>query len=238
MAGSVPLTSALPLPRRPPGPGAPAAGALPAGPEARARHWYENELGWPTVPGRPLRLLTGVRFDALDVPAEAGAHALRHLAPDSPVLLRGDRMALLVAPGSAEELPGLLDWLEWGPVPLDLRVLGPGGTLRAPVPAGPGRPAFAREAAGSAQGAAVWLRPPGPGPGAGTSLPAMPGVPGGAPGALGVAAGSAAGNAGAGSAPDLVRLVDTVAAHCHRVRLRRVRAGCPAGRRDQPLAFS
>ena len=30
-----------------------------------------------------------------------------------PVALRGDRMRLLVAAGSAEELPGLLDWLEW-----------------------------------------------------------------------------------------------------------------------------
>lgn len=223
MARSVPMTSTVPLPRRPLDPGAPAAGDSSAGPEARARHWYENDLGWPTVPGppgRPLRLLTGVRFDVLDVPAEAGAEALRHLAPGSPVALRGDRMELLLAAGSAEELPGLLDWLEWGALPLDLRVLGAGDTLEAPRP-----PAGRAAAPGTVQGAAVWLRPPGPGRGVEASLPAMP-------------AGPATPVGREGSAPDLVRLVDTVAAQCHRVRLRRVCAGHPAGRRDQPLAFS
>ncbi|MEV5383740.1 SCO3374 family protein [Streptomyces sp. NPDC052721] len=225
------MTSTVPLPRRPVDPGTPAAG-LSAGPEARARHWYENELGWPTVPGRPLRLRTGVRFDVLDVPAEAGAKALRHLAPGSPVALRGDRMQLLVAAGGAEELPGLLAWLEWGTVALDLRVLGTGDTMEAPPPPA-GIPAVRPESvpAGiprepSPQGAAVWLRPPGPGSEAGASLPAMPAMPASPPVGR------------EGSAPDLVRLVDTVAAQCHRVRLRRACAGHPAGRRDQPLAFS
>ncbi|MFI9247336.1 SCO3374 family protein [Streptomyces sp. NPDC053086] len=246
------MTSTVPLPRRP------------IDPDARARHWYENGLGWPTVPGRPLRLLTGVRFDVLDVPAEAGAKALRHLAPGSPVILRGDRMELLVAPGSAEELPGLLDWLEWGTVPLDLRVLGQNGTLEAPPPpAGtttarltsvqhaPARLApaqiesvrlesvrsdspGARSArveparAASVQGAVagVWLRPPGPGGEVVNSLPAVPAMP----------AGSGVGREG--TAPDLVRLVDTVAAQCHRARLWSNRAGNPADRRNQPLAFS
>ncbi|QJS10689.1 hypothetical protein HKX69_15225 [Streptomyces argyrophyllae] len=221
MVGSVSMTSTVPLPRRP------------VDPEARARHWYENDLGWPTVPGRPLRLRTGVRFDVLDVPAEAGAKALRHLAPGSPVALRGDRMWLWVAAGSAEELPGLLAWLEWGAVALDLRVLGAGDTVQAPPPpagvavTGPASvraPGVAPRQ--SVQGAAVWVRPPGPGPEAGASLPAMPAVPASPP----------AGREG--NAPDLVRLVDTAAAECHRVRLRRACAGQPADRRDQPLAFS
>ncbi|MBL1085602.1 hypothetical protein JK359_27150 [Streptomyces actinomycinicus] len=223
------MTSTVPLPRRPVDPG---AGDHTAGPDARVRHWYENDLGWPTVPGLPLRLRTGVRFDVLDVPAEAGAGALRHLAPGSPVALRGGRMELLVAAGSAEELPGLLDWLEWGAVALDLRVLGAGGTLEAPVPSA-GADAVQRAvladaaqratAAGGVQGAAVWLRPPGPGSGLEASLPAMPTMP-------------AVGREG--SVPDLVRLVDTVAAHCHRVRLWRACAGPNACRPDQPLAFS
>ncbi|MFC9282323.1 SCO3374 family protein [Streptomyces collinus] len=196
-----------------------------AGPQAGVRHWYENELGWATVPGRPLRLVTGLRFDVLDVPAEAGAAALRHLGPDSPVALRGDRMRLLVAAGSAEELPGVLDWLEWGPLALDLEVLGAGGAMEAPVPPGaahdggpprPGDPART----GSVQGAAAWLRPPVPGGEVEVSLPALP------------AMGSSK------DAPDLVRLVDTVAARCHRIRLRRLSAGPPACRRNQPLAFS
>ncbi|MGW5461509.1 SCO3374 family protein [Streptomyces sp. NPDC003996] len=219
MVGSVPTASTVPLPRRPMDPDVPDTGDLPDGPDARARHWYENDLGWATVPGRPLRLLTGVRFDVLDVPAEAGAGALRHLAPGSPVALRGDRMELLVAVGSAEELPGLLDWLEWSAVALDLRVLGAGDAMEAPVPPATGSEEAAW--AGSAQGAAVWLRPPGPGGEVEASLPAMP--------AMGREEG----------APDLVRLLDTVAAQCHRVRLRRPRAGLPtACRRDQPLAFS
>ncbi|WP_193384478.1 SCO3374 family protein [Streptomyces collinus] len=228
MAGSVRTVSTLstvpllPPPRLPLGT---AARDLPRGPESRARHWYENELGWATVPGRPLRLVTGLRFDVLDVPAEAGADALRHLAPGSPVALRGDRMRLLVAAGSAEELPGVLDWLEWGPLALDLEVLGAGGAMEAPVPPGgagvgrrpgPGDPART----GSVQGAAAWLRPPVPGGEVEVSLPALPAM--GSP----------------KDAPDLVRLVDTVAARCHRIRLRRLDAGPPACRRNQPLAFS
>ncbi|MFJ3644102.1 SCO3374 family protein [Streptomyces sp. NPDC090108] len=224
MAGSVPVTSTVPPPRRPPGSGPhPASGA---------RHWYENELGWKTVPGRPLRLVTGVRFDVLDVPAEAGAQALRHLVPGSPVALRGGRTLLLVAAGSAEELPGLLDWLEWGSLELDLRVLGAGGLMEAPGLYGAGAGRFAGAAAGSGtsagpagaaepvQGAAVWLRPPGPGCEVEAALPALPGI------------------GGVGQAPDLVRLVDTVATYCHRVRLRRLSAVRSARGRNQPLAFS
>ncbi|WP_234342493.1 SCO3374 family protein [Streptomyces sp. NRRL B-3648] len=214
------MTSTVPLPRRPLDPDALLPGGPCAGPDARARHWYENDLGWPTVPGRPLRLLTGVRFDVLDVPAEAGAQALRHLAPGSPVALRGERMELLVAAGGAEELPGLLDWLEWGAVRLDLRVLGSGDTLEAP------RPPTAAAASDFVQGAAVWLRPPEPGREVEASLPAMPAVPAVSPVER------------EGSAPDFVRLLDTVAAHCHRARLRRACAGHTADRRDQPLAFS
>ncbi|OXY93750.1 hypothetical protein BEK98_21310 [Streptomyces diastatochromogenes] len=177
------------------------------------------------MPGRPLRLVTGLRFDVLDVPAEAGAAALRHLAPDSPVALWGGRMRLLLAVGSAEEVPELLDWLEWGALALDLRVLGAGGLMEAPVPperAWRGNRPLLEESspAVSLQGAAVWLRPPGPGGEVEASLPALP------------AMGSPKG------APDLVRLVDTVAAQCHRVRLRRASARPPACRRNQPLAFS
>ncbi|WP_010048834.1 SCO3374 family protein, partial [Streptomyces chartreusis] len=88
------------------------------------------------MPGDPLRLVVGVRYDVLDVPAEAGHAALRRLAPGSPVAVRGDRMRLLVAAGTAEELPGLLEWLEWGTLPLDLTAIGAGGTMEAPRPPG------------------------------------------------------------------------------------------------------
>jgi hypothetical protein len=217
MVGTVPPIATVPLPRRP------------LDPDDSQRHWYENELGWRTVPGEPLRLVTGLRFDVLDVPVEAGVAALWRLGPDSPVAVRGDRMRLLVAAGSAEELPGLLDWLEWGALAptLDLVALGADGHMEAPSLPG-ARPAGAPQpgagpvngkgqplpAGGSRplQGAAVWLRPPEPGCEVEASLPAMPAV------------------GGVGNTPDLVRLVDTVATQCHRVRLRRSCA--------QPLAFS
>ncbi|SFG65135.1 SCO3374 family protein [Streptomyces mirabilis] len=220
----------VPLPRRPLHPSDP------------VRQWYENELGWATVPGSPLRLAAGLRFDVLDVPAEAGVRALRHLGPTSPVALRasgsapcgdpaarrekwparhGKRMWLLVAAGSAEELPGLLDWLEWGALALDLTAIGAGGSIEAPLP--PGVPdgvpegSLTTDGAGTdgpggsgPQGAAVWLRPPEPGCEVEPSLPTLSAVGGG------------------GGAPDLVRLVDTVATQCHRVRLRRACAQPPA----------
>ncbi|MFI1168425.1 SCO3374 family protein [Streptomyces sp. NPDC020801] len=203
MVGSlstVPLP--IPLPRQPPDP------------DDRARHWYENELGWTTVPGAPVRLVVGRRFDVLDLPVEAGRAALRHLEPGSPVAVQADRMRLLVAAGSAEELPGLLEWLEWGALDLDLVALGAGTLMDAPPPPGTGaagaRP-LPRGSRGS-QGAAVWLRPPEPGCEVEASLPTL----------------SAAGSLG--GVPDLVRLVATAATQCHRARLLRACA--------QPLAFS
>ncbi|MGX4690604.1 SCO3374 family protein [Streptomyces sp. JNUCC 63] len=196
----------LPSPRRPIGPG------------DGARHWYENDLGWATVPGEPVRLVVGLRFDVLDVPVEAGRAALRHLGPGSPVAVSGDRMRLLVAAGSAEELPGLLRWLEWGPsvLELDLVALGAGARMEAPPPPGAGPLGARRLPLGrsSSQGAAVWLRPPGSGCEVEASLPTLSAVGGGR------------------GAPDLVRLVDTLATHCHRIRLRRVCAqpsACPRG---------
>lgn len=192
---------AVPLPRRPLDPdGGPGTDPV--------RHWYENELDWPTVPasaGFPVRLVVGPRFDVLEVPAEAGRAALRHLAPGSPVALQGDRMRLLLAPGGAHEVPGLLAWLEWGALPLDLTATGEGGLMDAPTPPGAG-PWSAGDPPDALQGAAVWMRPPEPGCGVDASLPAMPALGGG------------------GGAPDLVRLVDTVATQCHRLRLRRSRA--------------
>lgn len=162
------------------------------------RSWYERVLGWPVAGGPPARLPTGIRFDALELPAGAGAALLARpgFERTGPVALDGDRMRFLVAPGGAEELDGLLDWLEWGGVALDLTALGVGGGITAPAPPGE-RP----------RGAAVWLRPPELGCEA--SLPALPG-----PGQD-----SCPGRRACG--PDLVRLVAAAATECHRARLRR-----------------
>ncbi|MFD0064242.1 SCO3374 family protein [Streptomyces sp. NPDC056690] len=181
----VSIVRTVPLPRRPLAAGDP------------MREWYEEALDWATAPGpKGLQLLTGLRFDVLELPAEAGRAVLRRLDPGCPVALQGETMRLLVAAGSAEELPGLLDWLEWGALPLDLTAIGAGGRIDAPAPPGVPDP----------QEAAVWVRPPDPGCDVEPTLPALTAL-------------SAVG--GGGGAPGLVRLVETAATQCHRIRLRR-----------------
>lgn len=203
------MVPTVPLPRRPLEPGDPVD---------PVQQWYENELGWATVPGPPVRLVTGVLFDVLEGPAEAGFAALRHLGPGSPVILHGDRMRLLVAEGIAEELPGLLDWLEWGGLALDLAAVGAGGSVQAPPPPGFRTPPAGRETREGPRGAARWLRPPEPGCAVEPALPTLSALGGGAVGG------------GVGGAPDLVRVVQTMATRCHRMRLERACA--------QPLTFS
>ncbi|MGR8009108.1 SCO3374 family protein [Streptomyces hypolithicus] len=195
------MTPMVPSPRAPLPPA-----PLPA--ENGIAQWYENELGWATSGDRPVRLLAGLRFDVLELPADAGFAVLRrHTGLTGPVALMGRRMRLLVAAGSADELPGLLDWLEWGGVALDLRALGAGRRMTAPSP--PRRP--------GSQGAAIWLRPPEPRHEVEPTLPALAG--------LGCR----------GETPDLVRLVATAATECHRARLSRANS---AQANAQPLAFS
>ncbi len=192
--------------------------------------WYENELGWAVAEGAPVRLVTGLRFDVLELPSDAGAALLRRLGRTGPVALMGCRMRLLVAAGSAQELPGLLDWLEWGGIALDLTAMGAGGFMTAPPPPGHS----------GSRGAAVWLRPPVPGREVEPTLPAL------AP--FGRSAGSRE-----GISPDLVRLVDAAATQCHRARLLRTERAARGDRADraartqrsnapfastQPLAFS
>ncbi|CAL9507065.1 SCO3374 family protein [Streptomyces sp. enrichment culture] len=231
VAPASPVTSVSPVvpsPRRPTGDGGSAC--------ERVRWWYESALGWPTAPGEPVRLRTGLCFDVLDVPAGAGYATLERVhrvrcaghagrggagapVPGFPVAVQGGRMLLLVAAGAAEELPGLLEWLEWGSLRLDLRAVGAGGLMDAPLvprsgPAGPppGLPPRPPERDGL-RGAAVWLRPPEPGCEVGSSLPALS-VPG-----------------CTGTALDLARLVHTLATQCHRFRL--AASGPP---RERPVA--
>ncbi|MFD5698735.1 SCO3374 family protein [Streptomyces lasiicapitis] len=195
-------------------------GAAPWDPAA-VRCWYENGLGWAVTPGPDIRLLTGLRFDVFELPAEAGFAALRHVGPKAPVALHGETMRLFVAAGSADELPGLLDWLEWGDIPLDLKAIGAGGLIDAPTPPGLAGP----------RGAAVWLRPPEPGYEVEATLPSLTAAATLAPSAALCTGGSGTDpHSGSAAGSDLVRLVDTAATQCHRVRLWRTSS--------QPLAFS
>jgi hypothetical protein len=162
----------------------------------------------------PPYLPTGDRFDALRLPADAGTALLARGVETGPVVRSGEVMWLLVAAGSAEQLPELLRWLDWGSLAagLGLTALGAGG--RVPAPAPPCRAAGARIR--GLREAAEWVRPPAP-TGSDRGLPAL---------RIG----------GRQAVPDLARLVGAAATECHRARLRR--AGCvvPAG--GQPLAFS
>lgn len=170
---------------------------------SRSALWYEQELGWRTTGSDPVELLTGVAFDVLELPADAGFALLGRVPRTGPVALDGFSMRLLVATGSADELPGLLDWLEWGGIPLDLTAIGPGGRITAPSLSCWSPPA-ARERRGLGK-AAVWLRPPEPGCATESALPVT-------------------GLGGDGDAPDLVRLVGAAATECHRARLLRARS--------------
>ncbi|CAM5399003.1 MULTISPECIES: SCO3374 family protein [Streptomyces] len=206
-------------------------------PLAAVRQWYEDELRWPTTGTEPVELLTGERFDALDLPADAGRAVLGRVGRTGPVAIdrsgtAGPRMLMLVAAGAAEELAGLLEWLEWGSLGLDLTARGTGDRMPAPSP--PPAP-HARWPCGTGpREAAGWVRPPEPGYEIEACLPTT---------------GTGAGHGGRGipladrqgRAPDLVRLVSAAATECHRARLlrgRQARRQTDRGYGDQPFAFS
>lgn len=94
---------------------------------------------WGAQPRRAVRLATGVRFDVLDVPGAAGARVLRRAErlglPLGPVAATASgRVRFFVAPGVAEDLPAMLDWLDWSGIDLDLRAYGAGASVSAPSP--------------------------------------------------------------------------------------------------------
>ena len=101
-----------------------------------APRWLEE-----AQPAGESPLTCGEGFDVLWVPEPAGRWALRRLigyrqpalAP-GPVGLAGDGTACLylVAPGAREDLPELLDWLDWGGIDLGLRGYGAGDVLERP----------------------------------------------------------------------------------------------------------
>lgn len=131
--------------------------------EATLRGW------WDCWPGTPAALAAGVAFEVVDVPLAAGRDALRRLRGPGPrqhalgpvAATSGGRMWLWVAAGAQQDLPGLLDWLDWADVGLDLHVHGPGQRVLAPARPDGGR--------GGRAVAARWLL----WPGAADSLPTL-----------------------------------------------------------------
>jgi len=120
--------------------------------ESDLERWYAAR-GWPVRreagpdprPGAagPLWLLTGGLFDVVEVPEPAGRRATRRLLEyrqaavrPGPVGLTGPgRCGFLVAPGARDDLPELLEWLDWGGIELGLQAYGEGERVRAPGPA-------------------------------------------------------------------------------------------------------
>ncbi|MFD4693622.1 hypothetical protein [Streptomyces sp. NPDC058463] len=73
---------------------------------------------WEARPGSPGVLPCGSAFDVVNVPALFGRRMLEQLwaeGPGSgPVATHRGRMLLFAAPGTAQRLPSLLAWEEWG----------------------------------------------------------------------------------------------------------------------------
>ncbi|GAB2845543.1 bifunctional DNA primase/polymerase [Streptomyces deserti] len=73
---------------------------------------------WEERPGAPVVLPCGSAFDVVSAPAIFGRRMLDRMWDEGPgsgpvAEFRG-RMLLFAAPGTAQRLPSLLDWEEWG----------------------------------------------------------------------------------------------------------------------------
>ncbi|MEU6280127.1 bifunctional DNA primase/polymerase [Streptomyces sp. NPDC047028] len=83
---------------------------------------------WEERPEAPLVLPCGSAFDVVNAPAIFGRRMLDRLwdeGPGSgPVAVHRGRMLLFAAPGTAQRLPSLLDWEEWGTNRPDSRTEG------------------------------------------------------------------------------------------------------------------
>ena len=158
------------------------------------RDTTDSDPGSAVAPG--VTLLGVPAADVVSVPEAAGREALARLlgygqpavAPGPVALSAGGRVLFYVAPGGHEDLPELLDWLDWGGVELDLRASSGPEAADPPV---------------------LWLHP--------SSVPLQ------APGGPGSAADRHASHpvGGLPEPPELIALLATLAAACHRVAVTR-----------------
>lgn len=111
-------------------------------PRSTLSHWRER-------PDAPVVLPCGVVFDVVSVPSLFGRRMLDRMWEEGPgsgpvAEFRG-RTLLFAAPGTAQRLPVLLEWEEWGArgartdgvPPLLCHGAGDAVTVPAPVPASP-----------------------------------------------------------------------------------------------------
>ncbi|MFI0239026.1 bifunctional DNA primase/polymerase [Streptomyces sp. NPDC016845] len=99
---------------------------------------------WRSRPSAPVVLPCGSVFDVVNVPAIFGRRMLDRLwdeGPGSgPVASHRGRMLLFTAPGTAQRLPSLLRWEEWGPAVPPLLCHGTGDAVTVPAPTTPCEP--------------------------------------------------------------------------------------------------
>ncbi|WP_394433800.1 bifunctional DNA primase/polymerase [Streptomyces sp. SGAir0957] len=100
-------------------------------PRSTLSHWHSR-------PSAPVVLPCGSVFDVVNVPAIFGRRMLDRLwseGPGSgPVATHRGRMLLFTAPGTAQRLPSLLRWEEWGPAVPPLLCHGTGDAVTVPAP--------------------------------------------------------------------------------------------------------
>ncbi|MEU6390619.1 bifunctional DNA primase/polymerase [Streptomyces sp. NPDC046939] len=99
---------------------------------------------WRSRPDAPVVLPCGSVFDVVNVPAIFGRRMLDRLwaeGPGSgPVATHRGRMLLFTAPGTAQRLPSLLRWEEWGPAVPPPLCHGTGDAVTVPAPTTPSEP--------------------------------------------------------------------------------------------------
>ncbi|MEU5207632.1 hypothetical protein [Streptomyces sp. NPDC020742] len=133
---------------------------------------------WALQPAAPSVLPCGTAFDVINAPALFGRRMVDRLWSDGPgsgpVAAHRGRILLFAAPGTAQRLPALLVWEEWGAAVPPLLCHGSGDAVTIPpLHPHPGtgtphaRPAYT-DAPSAYDGAG--------GPGAGAADPASPGL--------------------------------------------------------------
>ncbi|MGW1798005.1 hypothetical protein ACWCQN_18940 [Streptomyces sp. NPDC001984] len=99
---------------------------------------------WEERPHAPVVLPCGTVFDVVNAPAIFGRRMLDRLwdvGPGSgPVAMFRNRLLLFAAPGTAQRLPSLLEWEEWGSHVPSLLCHGNSDAVTVPAPHGDGSP--------------------------------------------------------------------------------------------------
>jgi hypothetical protein len=102
---------------------------------------------WAHRPATPVVLPCGTAFDVVSLPPLFGRRVVSRLWTDGPgtgpVAAQRGRILLFATPGTAQRLPALLGWEEWGPAAPTLLCHGRGDTVTIPplYPPDPPEPA-------------------------------------------------------------------------------------------------